>query len=386
VTDSVGLALTRLTLTNFRNYEGLRLDVPGRLIALTGPNGAGKTNLLEAISLLSPGRGLRGANFDELASLGATKSWAVAAEVATPHHDVKLGTGWSMAAGEADGGAAGRVVLIDGHLQKSSGALGAYVPMLWLTPAMDRLFAGPAGDRRRFMDRLVATFDPVHAARAGAYEKAMRERNLLLQEPRSDQVWLGSLEANMAEAAVAIAAARLSAMEALQRHIEEQHHNAAFPWSTIAVDGEVEDLVAAMPAVRAEDEYRMLLADSRGLDRAAGRTLRGTHRSDLNVIHGPKNMVASKCSTGEQKALLIGLVLAQGHAVKTVSGVAPVLLLDEVAAHLDSTRRAGLFHALATLGSQAWMTGTDDHLFMALEGQAQCFHVEAGKIAEIKRA
>jgi DNA replication and repair protein RecF len=386
VTDSSGLLLTRLTLTNFRNYSGLRLDVATRLIALSGPNGAGKTNLLEAISLLSPGRGLRGANFDELASLQATNSWAIAAEVSSPSHEVKLGTGWSLAAGEADGSSSGRVVLIDGHLQKSSGALGEYMRMLWLTPAMDRLFAGPAGDRRRFMDRLVATFDPEHSSRVAVFEKVMRERNLLLQETRPDPVWLGSLEAHMAEAAVAIAAARLAAIDALQKHIHEQRQNTAFPWGLIAIEGEIEGLVAAMPAVRAEDEYRKLLADSRRADGLAGRTLKGTHRSDLNVIHGPKNMAAAHCSTGEQKALLIGLILAQGHAVKTVSGVAPVLLLDEVAAHLDSTRRTGLFRALEALGSQAWMTGTDDHLFTGLSSGAQCFHVEAGKIAEMKRA
>ena len=386
MTHSSGLALTRLTLTNFRNYSGLRLDVSARLIALSGPNGAGKTNLLEAISLLSPGRGLRAANFDELASLHATHSWAIAAEVATPLHDVKLGTGWSMAAGEADGGTGARVVLIDGHQQKSSGALGEHMRMLWLTPAMDRLFAGPAGDRRRFMDRLVATFDPEHTARVGVFEKVMRERNLLLQEPRADQVWLGSLEAHMAEAAIAIAAARLGAIEALQKHIQGQPKNTAFPHSVIAIAGEIEAMVAAMPAVRAEDEYRKLLADSRKADRLAGRTLRGTHRSDLNVIHGPKNIDAAQCSTGEQKALLIGLILAQGHAVKTVSGVAPVLLLDEVAAHLDKARREGLFQALDALGSQAWMTGTDDHLFTGLSSGAQCFHVEAGKIAEMRNA
>ena len=236
------------------------------------------------------------------------------------------------------------------------------------------------------MDRLVATFDPEHASRVSAFEKVMRERNLLLQEPRADQVWLGSLEAHMAEAAIAIAAARLGAIEALQKHIQGQPKNTAFPHSVIAIAGEIEAMVAAMPAVRAEDEYRKLLADSRKADRLAGRTLRGTHRSDLNVIHGPKNIDAAQCSTGEQKALLIGLILAQGHAVKTVSGVAPVLLLDEVAAHLDKARREGLFQALDALGSQAWMTGTDDHLFTGLSSGAQCFHVEAGKIAEMRNA
>ena len=386
MTDSSGLLLTRLTLTNFRNYAGLRLDVSSRLIALSGPNGAGKTNLLEAISLLSPGRGLRGSNFDELASLSANNSWAIAAEVTAPNHEVKLGTGWSVASGEADSSTTGRVVLIDGHLQKSSGALGEYMRILWLTPAMDRLFAGPAGDRRRFMDRLVATFDPEHSSRVAVFEKVMRERNLLLQEPRADQMWMGSLEAHMAEAAVAIAAARLAAMEALQKHVADNRGQTAFPHSLIAIEGDIERLVAEMPAVRAEDEYRKLLADSRGLDRAAGRTTKGTHRSDLSVVHGPKNMPASHCSTGEQKALLIGLILAQARAVKTVSGAAPVLLLDEVAAHLDRTRREGLFASLEALGSQAWMTGTDDHLFAGLGASAQCFHVEAGKMTEMKRA
>ena len=384
MTDSSGLDLTRLTLTNFRNYSGLRLDVSARLIALSGPNGAGKTNLLEAISLLTPGRGLRGASFDELANLGNANSWAIAAEVKTPHHEVKLGTGWSMAAGEADG-PAGRLVLIDGHLQKGSGALGDHMRMLWLTPAMDRLFAGPAGDRRRFLDRLVATFDPEHSSRVAVFEKVMRERNLLLQEPRADAVWLASLEAHMAEAAVAIAAARLAAVEALQKHIQESRSDSAFPWGLISIDGEIEILVAAMPAVRAEDEYRRMLADSRFPDRAAGRALKGTHRSDFIVVHGPKSMPAGQCSTGEQKALLIGLILAQARAVKAVANVAPVLLLDEVAAHLDRQRREGLFAALEALGSQAWMTGTDGHLFEGLGRGAQCFHVEAGTLAEMKR-
>ena len=386
MTDSSLLALTRLTLTNFRNYPGLRLDVSSRLIALSGPNGAGKTNLLEAISLLSPGRGLRGANFDELANLESATSWAIAAEVKTSHHDVKLGTGWSMAEGEADGATTGRLILIDGHMQKSSGSLGEHMRMLWLTPAMDRLFAGPAGDRRRFLDRLVATFDPQHSSRVAVFEKVMRERNMLLQDARADTVWISSLEAHMAEAAVAIAAARHAAIESLQKHIHETRAESAFPWGLISIEGEIESLVASMPAVRVEDEYRRLLADSRVLDRAAGRTLRGTHRSDFIVVHGPKSMPAGQCSTGEQKALLIGLILAQARAVKAVANVAPVLLLDEVAAHLDRQRREGLFAALEALGSQAWMTGTDGHLFEGLSPGAQCFHVDAGIILEMKRA
>ena len=376
------LALTRLTLTDFRNYAGLRLDVAAQLVALSGPNGAGKTNLLEAISLLGPGRGLRGAGFDELARHGGAGTWAIAAELATPGGPVSLGTGWS---GRPDGeaGTQSRLVVIDGHVEKSSGALGQHMRVMWLTPAMDRLFAGPASDRRRFLDRLVAAFDPEHGSRALVFEKVMRERNLLLEEPRADTAWLASLEAHMAEAAVAIAAARLMATESLQNHIHESRATSAFPWGEIRVEGEVETLLSAMPAVRAEDEYRRLLADSRRLDRAAGRTLRGPHRSDLAVVHGPKSMAAELCSTGEQKALLIALILAQARAVKEGAGVAPLLLLDEVAAHLDRARREALFVALGGLGCQAWMTGTDAGLFDGLGNNAAVFHVEAGAIAQV---
>lgn len=379
------LALTRLTLTDFRNYAGLRLDVAAPLIALTGANGAGKTNLLEAISLLAPGRGLRGASFDELARQGGTGAWAIAAEMVTRHGEVSLGTGWS-GQGEGDSGGQGRLVVIGGTVQKSSGALGQYMRLLWLTPAMDRLFAGPAVDRRRFLDRLVAAFDPEHGARMLVFEKVMRERNLLLEEPRADAAWLSSLEAHMAEAAVAISAARLTALDALRRHIATARAESAFPWSEVSLEGDTEALVSAMPAVRAEDEYRRLLADSRYQDRAAGRTLSGPHRSDLAVVHGPKSMPADVCSTGEQKALLIGLILAQARAVTETSGMAPLLLLDEVAAHLDAARRRALFEALAALGCQAWMTGTDVELFAALQRDAAIFQVEDGRVAEVKRA
>jgi DNA replication and repair protein RecF len=383
VTTHAPLALTRLTLTDFRNYAGLRLDVAARLVALTGPNGAGKTNLLEAISLLAPGRGLRGAGFEDLARQGGAGAWAIAAEIVNGEGPVSVGTGWS---GHADGGdtaGGGRLVVIDGHVQKGSGALGQHMRLLWLTPAMDRLFAGPGGDRRRFLDRLVAAFDPEHASRVSVFEKVMRERNLLLEEARPDAAWLSSLEAHMAEAAVAIAAARRHAVEALQRHIDEGREGSAFPWGIVAVEGETEALLETMPAVRAEDEYRKIMRDSRRLDAAAGRTLRGPHRSDFSVQHGAKDMPAGLCSTGEQKALLIGLILAQARAVRAESRVAPVLLLDEVAAHLDRQRRKALFEALTVLGCQAWMTGTDAELFESVGRDAAVFHVEAGTVSEV---
>lgn len=379
MTDSSDLLIRRLTLTEFRNYAGLRLETDARLVALEGPNGAGKTNILEAISLLTPGRGLRGAVFEELSRQGGSGRWAIAAEIGTALGDVSLGTGWT---GQGDGEGA-RSVVIDGEPQKSSGALGDYVRVLWLTPAMDRLFAGPASDRRRFLDRMVTAFDPEHNSRIQVFEKVMRERNLLLEETRPDTAWLGSLEAHMAEAAIAISAARMVALEALQTHIEQARGESSFPWASLSVDGEIEGWIGHMPAVQAEDEYRRILGDSRGLDRAAGRTLRGPHRSDLAVVHGPKQMEAALCSTGEQKALLIGLILAQARAVREGVGTAPVLLLDEVAAHLDRTRRRGLIEALDGLGAQSWMTGTDVQLFEDVIGTGAVFHVEDGSATQV---
>jgi DNA replication and repair protein RecF len=381
VTGFPTLAIARLTLTEFRNYRDLRISAPARLVALTGANGAGKTNILEAISLLAPGRGLRGAAFEELARQGGQGSWAIAAEIETRHGPLSVGTGWSGQSEAGDGG--GRLVVIDGEVQKGSGALGEHMRLLWLTPAQDRLFAGPASDRRRFLDRLVAAFDPEHGARVLVFEKVMRERNLLLAETRPDAAWLSSLEAQMAEAAVAISAARLVGLEALGTHIGEGRAESSFPWAELAMEGEIEALTAQKPAVQVEDEYRRILRDSRGLDRAAGRTLRGPHRTDLAVVHGPRAMPAGQCSTGEQKALLIGLILAQARAVRAGAGVSPILLLDEVAAHLDRARRRSLLEALAALGSQSWMTGTDAQLFEAIGDRGTIFHVEDGQVREV---
>ena len=381
MTESPLHAIRRLTLTDFRNYSDLRIETEAHLVALTGANGAGKTNILEAISLLGPGRGLRGTPFEELARQGGPPAWAVAAGIETAHGPVSIGTAWSGQPEAGDGG--GRLVVIDGEAQKGSGVLGDYMRLLWLTPAQDRLFAGPGSDRRRFLDRMVTAFDPEHASRILVFEKVMRERNLLLEDTRADTAWLSSLEAHMAEAAVAISAARLVGLEALQTHIGEGREASSFPWAEVSVEGEIESLVAQKPAVQVEDEYRKILRDSRGLDRAAGRTLRGPHRSDLDVVHGPKRMAAGQCSTGEQKALLIGLVLAQARAVKAGAGVAPILLLDEVAAHLDRARRKSLLEALAAIGSQSWMTGTDAQLFEAIGHQGSVFHVEDGLVREV---
>ena len=377
------LAVNRITLTGFRNYAQLRLDTGAASVVLTGPNGAGKTNLLEAVSLLAPGRGLRGAPFDELVRQGDA-GWAVAAELEAATGPVKLGTAYSLSDGTGE--AAGRQVPVDGLAQKGSGSLGHHTRILWLTPAMDRLFAGPASDRRRFLDRLVLAFDPDHSTRVLGFEKAMRERNRLLAEPHADASWLSGLEVELAARGVAVAAARLAAIDTLRGYAGKPTESGGkpshFPWVMLTCEGEVESLILAMPAVQAEDQYRKMLHDSRRADAGAGRTLIGPHRSDLSVTHGPKDMPARLCSTGEQKALLIGIVLAHARAVKAgFGGLAPILLLDEVAAHLDAGRRHGLYGELEGLGGQVWMTGTDRSLFEGAGPGATIYDVNHGAIA-----
>jgi DNA replication and repair protein RecF len=375
--------LGRLTLTDFRNYAALRLDTDGVPVVLTGPNGSGKTNLLEAISLLAPGRGFRGAPFEELIRRSAA-GFAVAADIDGPQGRIAAGTAFQIEP-EADQAAGGqRQVKLAGRLCKGSGALAQHARILWLTPAMDRLFSGPPGDRRRFLDGLVTAFDPAHSIRVGQFERAMRERNRLLAELPLDGRWLAAIETQMAESAVALAAARVSALDALTGYVGQTltaRFGGSFPWVKVAVEGAIEDDVRGGPAVQAEDAYRQVLQDGRRLDQAAGRTLAGPHRSEFLVTHGPKNIAAESCSTGEQKALLIGMILAHARAVRdNFQGYAPLLLLDEVAAHLDAERRAGLFAELRELGAQAFMTGTDEMLFAAARADAAFLRIEAGQL------
>ena len=377
-------AVARLTLTDYRNYERLRLEPPQGLIALVGENGVGKTNLLEAISLLAPGRGLRGAEFSSLgrrqASDAVGQAWAVSARIVGPSGECQLGSAWSAAA--EDGGHSGRAILIDGHLQKSSGTLASLLRIVWLTPQLDRLFSGSTSERRRYLDRMVLLFDAAHGSRINVFEKLMRERNALLQQQRIDQQWATSLEKQMAECAIAISAARLQAVANLGRYLDGENLPGPFPWSSLAVVGDIETLVTTLPALAAEDHYRALLQEGRGDDRAAGRTLSGPHRSDLKVQHGPKAIAAADGSTGEQKALLIGLALAQAQAIGSVAGAAPVMLLDEIAAHLDKTRREALFGLLQDLGVQVWMTGTEPEVFHGAGTSAVVYHVENGTLRE----
>lgn len=377
-------AVARLDLTRFRNYARLRLEPPAGTVVLTGPNGAGKTNLLEALSFLSPGRGLRGVRLAEVVMHGAEAGagWAIAARLATADGDIEVGTG--LVRPEAGEAGDRRVVRIDGKQAASTVQLGRLLGVHWLTPVMDRLFVESAGGRRRFLDRLVFGFDPEHAGRVAAYEKGLRERARLLGDGRGDARWLAALETQVAGFAVAVAAARRDAVARLERAVAEG--TGPFPQPSVAVAGTVETWLAEMPAVEAEARLAAALRASRPRDAEAGGAAEGPHRSDLQVGWPAKGLAARACSTGEQKALLIALVLAQARLEKARRGVAPLLLLDEVAAHLDAGRRAALFDELGRLGGQAWLTGTDRGLFQALDGRAAFYRVADGRVSHEEEA
>ena len=375
----------RLTLTNFRSHAAVTLDLGPEPVVLAGPNGAGKTNLLEAVSLLAPGQGLRRAPFPELSRLGGDGGWAVAARLQTPAGLLEIGTGLPAGGGQhGDIRTTGRTVRIDRQTVAGSGALADHVDMVWLLPAMDGLFTGPAGDRRRFLDRLILCFDPGYRTRLGHFERAMRQRNKLLEMASPTNAQLDGLELQMAETGVAIAAARLGIVDSLAVTIERRRladPGSPFPWAALAIEGALEADLATMPAVEVEDAYRSRLRAGRDRDRAAGRTLDGPHRSDFSVEHGPKAMPARLCSTGEQKSLLVGLVLAHAELIRHAKdGTAPILLLDEVSAHLDEIRRAALFAEIVRLGVQAWMTGTDIEAFAPLGGSARFFSFAGGAV------
>jgi DNA replication and repair protein RecF len=377
----VRTALTRLSLTDFRSYEQAELALDGRPVFLVGPNGAGKTNLLEAVSLLTPGRGLRGSSLAEVGRRlpGETRgrAWAVAAVVASAGEPTRIGTG------VAEAGASRRTVRIEGETVPP-GRLAEHLRQVWLTPAQDRLFLEGAGDRRRFFDRLVFADLPRHAAYVGAYEKALRERMRLLTDGPADPAWLDALEARLAEAGALMAQSRAVTLAALQAEIDSRGER-PFPQAKLALTGEWEQLAAAGHDL-ADIEARLAsaLKAARERDAAAGRALTGPHRGDLAVLHAEKDRPAAECSTGEQKALILNLVLAQAARLARVAEApSPILLLDEVAAHLDARRRAALFDEIEALGLQAFLTGTDEMLFEGLKGRAQGFRVEASGLSAI---
>jgi DNA replication and repair protein RecF len=379
----VNARISRLTLSNFRSYRAAQVAIAGDLVVLVGPNGAGKTNLLEAISLLSPGRGLRRAETSELAFNEGDGSWAMSAEVDGALGLVTLGTGIEPP-GRSET-APVRKYRIDREPAGSAAAFADHLRVIWLVPAMDALFSGPASERRRFLDRLVLAVDAGHAARVSALERALRSRNRLLESPRPDGHWLDAAEHETAEIAVAVAAARaetvrrLAAALAARRGVET-----AFPSAEIALEGWMEAVVLEKPAVEVEDRYRALLRENRARDAAAGRTLDGPHVTDLAVVYSAKNVAASAASTGEQKALLIGLVLAHARLITEMTASTPVLLLDEIVAHLDPGRRAALHAELAQLGAQVWMTGADPAAFVEIADRAAMIEVRSGRL-EVKQ-
>ena len=365
------LAVTRLRLTTFRSYASGEIAVSGAPVVLAGPNGAGKTNVLDAISLLSPGRGLRGAKLAEHtrkgpspigSKIGDDTLWAVAATVARGETEHEIGTGLTTAS-------ASRQVRLNGSAAQSSADLGEIVQLIWLTPAMDRLFIESAGGRRRFLDRLVLGFDAGHARAATRYETAMRERARLLKYGPRDPAWLDGLENEMAETGVLIAQARTQTVESLSRALAERGEAGAFPAASLQLSDELH--------LSSAEAMRAAFGASRMRDAEAGRTLVGPHVTDLAVRHTAKRAEARDCSTGEQKALLISIMLADARELaRARGGLAPILLLDEIAAHLDAMRRAALFEEISALSAQAWMTGTDLSLFDG--ARADIFEVRDG--------
>lgn len=364
-----------LQLQSFRCYPAARMEgVHPGLIVLTGPNGAGKTNVLEAVSLLTPGRGLRAAGSDDIQKKDGASAWAIAAEVETGGAAVQLGTG--------AGDGAKRAVRINGSTAKSQMALSDYLSCVWLTPQMDRIFIDGGSGRRRFFDKLIFTFDPGHAGRITRYENAMSQRSKLLREGRADPAWLKSLEAQMVEAGVAITAARGDFLQKLQSACDGAHarEETWFPRAQLHLSGTLDELLQNAPAVQVEEMFAYQLSHSRARDAEYGGAATGPHKTDLAVRYAVKDMAADQCSTGEQKALLIGIILAHARLMAAERGGPPVLLLDEVAAHLDENRRAALFDLLVALGGQVWMTGTDKTLFSAALDKAQFWSVEMGEI------
>lgn len=376
------LYVSRLALTDFRNHAALELDLDARPVCLFGPNGAGKTNIIEALTMLAPGRGLRSASVIELARGGGEERaqlWAVSARVRRDDDEIALGIG----AERTPEGGVKRAMRRDG-MQATASELGDAARMTWLTPAMDRLWSGPAGDRRRFFDRLTLARANEHGHAAAAYERAMRERQRLLSDRNFDDAWLGGLEREMSAHGAAIAAARVETLARLQQAIDARP-DGAFPKALLALEGLLEArFEQGAKSADVEEDFAELLRDVRGRDAGAGRALDGPHRSDLKARHAGKDMDADQCSTGEQKALLLGLTLAQARALADDPGAgASLILIDEAAAHLDSVRRAALFEELLANPGQAWLTGTDANLFDAFGARAQHLDVQNGIVRAV---
>ncbi len=371
------MPVRRLTLNNYRNYHAASLATGAKTVVLVGPNGAGKTNLIEAISFFAPGRGLRRANLDEVAFSEGDGSWAVAAEIEGALGLATLGTGIERPL--EDGATILRKCRIDREPVGSAAAFADHLRVVWLVPAMDTLFVGAPSERRRFLDRLALAVDAEHGSRVNALERSLRSRNRLLEEARPDTHWLDAVEHETAELAVAVAGQRVETVQRLDGVLASRK-GSAFPPAEIALDGWMEKLIPEHPAIEIEERYRAVLRDNRARDAAAGRTSDGPHLTDLKVTYAHKGIAAADSSTGEQKALLIGLVLAHGRLIAEMTGFAPILLLDEIVAHLDPARRAALHVELAQLGGQVWMTGADPALFAEVGDDAMIIEVASGRL------
>ena len=373
------LRLQRLVLTDFRGYAALTWRPAGRIAVLHGPNGSGKTNLLEAISLLVPGRGLRGAKTADLPRRGGSGAWAVAGRFATLAGETDIGTG-----SPPEGASDRRVFRLDGQTPRNQAEISARAAMVWLTPQMDRLFQEGLSGRRRFLDRLVWALEAGHAREVAAHDAAMSQRNRLLAEGRTEPAWLAGLEDAMARHGVAATAARIALTRRLNETPEDGRVPEAFPAARMTLLCPIADRMAVSPALEVEDWLRAMLAANRGRDAAAGGALVGTHRSDMELADRRTGIQAAMASTGQQKALLLGVILSHARSIAEVRGFAPLLLLDEPAVHLDAARRLALFGALRELPAQVFMTGTDLEVFQPLAGAAEAWRTEDGALVEEK--
>lgn len=371
---SLARGVERVTLSHFRCYEIFSVSLDTRSVVITGPNGAGKTNLLEALSFLIPGRGLRRARLGEIKQQGNPTPWAISIHLQDQAEKIQIGTGLDPENPEIER----RVTRINGEKTKSQSTLAEWVSMVWLTPQMDRLFLDGAQGRRRFLDRLVYGFDPNHAVRLNRYERALRERSLLLRQGRTDRHWLEGLEDILVNDGIAITAARHEIVGQLSHVLKNQ--DSVFPPAEISLKGDIENLLLEGSLLAAEEEMRQLLQKSREQDHFSGRTSYGPHRSDLDVTFLEKNQPAALCSTGEQKALLLSIVMASAHLLSVRTGAIPLLLLDEVVAHLDKKRRSALFDAILKLRIQTWLTGTDIALFEELQGSVQFLSLSEARL------
>lgn len=368
------LSIQKVSLTSFRNYDALRLASDNSPVILTGANGSGKTNLLEAISLLVPGRGLRKSALVDLQNLTTQTPWGVAVELNTGYGSLHIGTGGDpQLCNEKER----RLVHIDGRNIRNHSVLADHIAMAWVTPDMDGILADSSSARRKLLDRLAYSFDPSHNVRISRYEKAMRERSRLLREGMSDAAWLKALEDDMAQSGVAIAATRRHMLRQLNEAINET--SSAFPRADLALRGTVEESLETLPALLVEDALRHALANSRKDDERTGTCAVGPHRTDLHVTHRTKMCPAYLCSTGEQKSLLIAIMIAYVRTLTKARNIAPLFLLDDIVAHLDDIRRDALFDEIRNLGVQAWLTGTDISPFSSFLPHAQHYIINQGQ-------